>query len=151
MPNPGQKLIEGLQLGPLGIPVRVQTADPSGMGDRASLDGSTVFVPSGDPASVPHERMHANLRQIENVIPGGVLAEALASRASEAVYGDQTQYLNPFERVAYAYQEGLTGAPDEGYQKALKSKSKSGMLRRILDLGGAGADFAGRSLGRLQR
>lgn len=153
MPGTGDALREGLRLGPLGIPVRVQTADPEGMGDRSSLDGSTVFVPSGDPASVPHETLHANLRQVENVVPGGTLAEILASKASEAAYGDQSQYLNPFERIAYAFQEGKTGAPDAGYQAALEADKKKpgGVLRALLGMGGKAADVAGRTLGRIQR
>lgn len=153
MAGKGAALLEGLQRGPLGLPVRVTTADPEGMGDRASLLGDTVYVPSGDPASVPHETMHANLRRLEGAVPGGMLAEGLFSRAAESAYGNQSQYLNPFERVAYGYQEGVTGEPDVAYQKAVASPHEGGVmsLRAIMNLLGKGAEVGGRTLGKIQR
>jgi len=145
-------LLEGLRIGPLGIPVRVTTEDPEGLGDRASLFGDTVYVPSGDPNSVPHETLHANIRRLEMLLPGGVPAEGLLSRASEAAYGDRSQYMNPFERVAYGYQEGVTGQPDAAYREAVAANKPAGLsLRGILNLLGRGAEAGGRALGRAQR
>ena len=76
----------------------------------------------------------------------------IGAKSLPGTYGNQSQYLNPFERLAYGYQEGATGQPDEGYQRALAaSKPVGGVLRRILNIGGAGADLAGRTLGKLRR
>lgn len=150
MPTPADAFREGLQLGPLGIPLTVTSQDPTGEGDRSSLFGDTVYVPSKDAASVPHEAMHANLRRVEWVVPGSVLAEGLLSRLAESAYGDKSQYLNPFERVAYGYQEGYTGQPDKQYQKAVADRP-SGLIATPGNAVGSIADTLGRLLGKMQR
>jgi len=153
MASPADAFREGLQLGPLGIPLRVTSQDPEGLGDRSSLFGDTVYVPSKDAASVPHEALHANIRRLAMLAPGGMLAEGLLSRGSEAVHGNQTQYLNPFERVAYGYQEGYTGQPDAGYQAAVAARPYQGVASpgAIMDILGKIAEVGGRTLGKIQR
>lgn len=141
---------------PFGTMAEVTAEDPTGEGDRVSLSGNKIIIPSKDPASLPHEAMHAGLRHMEMAAGGplGPLAEGLISAGAEKIYGNQSQYLNPFERIAYGYQEGVTGQPDQNYQDAVKANPYSfapGSPRTYANLVGKLAEVFGRGLGKVQR
>lgn len=139
---------------PFGFSAPISEADVGGLGDMSI--GGAAFVPSRDPASRPHELAHAGVQQIENMIPGGTLIEALLSRLSDRAYGSQSAYRNPLERFSYGYQEATTGVPDVGFAEsgspeavASTPRDKLSMtLRNLLDLVGSGAEAGGRYLGR---
>jgi len=147
-----------LEKTPFGTPALVTNDDPQGRG--AETRGNMITIPDekSDPASLPHELMHAGVSTASNLIPGGVVVELLLKKLSEYGYGDRAIYQDPGERIAYGYQEAATGQPDVGFQDSLSPESvasypsgKSNMLvRNLLDILGSGTEKFGRWKGKQQ-